>query len=78
MNMKILLKILLLLVLILWTIGGYFYVLNDEKSAKFMGFGVITLTFVLMPLFIYHRYKGKDLTKYSIKHNDPDASKIED
>ncbi|ANW94801.1 hypothetical protein AXE80_00165 [Wenyingzhuangia fucanilytica] len=76
--MKILLKILLLLVLILWAIGAYFYTLNDDKSAKFIGFGVITLTFVLMPLFIYHRYKDKDLTKYSLKHNDPDASKIED
>ncbi|MDO3693828.1 hypothetical protein QVZ41_03065 [Wenyingzhuangia sp. chi5] len=76
--MKILLKILLVLVLASWALGGYFYALNDDRSAKFMGFGVITLTFVLMPLFIYHRYKGKDLTKYSLKHNDPDASRIED
>ena len=68
----------MVLVLALWAVGGYFYALNDDRSAKFMGFGVITLTFVLMPLFIYHRYKGKDLTKYSLKHNDPDASRIED
>lgn len=76
--MKILLKILVILVLVLWGIGAYFSFINDDRSPKFIGFGVITLTFVLMPLFIYHRYKGKDLTKYSLKHNDPNASKIED
>ena len=76
--MKIILRILLGLVLILWSIGLFFYIIEDAKSPKFIGFGVLVLTLILMPLFIYHRYNGKDLTKYSLKHNDPNASKIED
>lgn len=76
--MKIVLKTLVFLVLVLWSIGGYFYATNNPSSPKYIGFGVILLALVLMPLFIYHSYKGKDLTKYSLKHNDPNASKIED
>ncbi len=76
--MKILLRILVSLVLILWAVGAVFHFIDKENSPKFIGFGVIILTLVLMPLFIYHRYNGKDLTKYSLKHNDPNASKIED
>lgn len=76
--MKTLLKILLAVVLILWSVGAFLFVTNDPKSSKFIGFGVLILTLVLMPIFIYHRYNGKDLRKYSLKHNDPNASKIED
>ena len=76
--MKILLKILLLLVAALWIVGAYFFLTNNDKSPKFIGFGVLILTLVLMPLFIYHRYNGKDLKRYSLKHNDPNASRIDD
>ncbi|NIJ44107.1 hypothetical protein FHR24_000546 [Wenyingzhuangia heitensis] len=76
--MKILLKILLAIVFVLWSVGAYLFLTDNPKSPKFIGFGVIILTLVLMPLFIYHRYNGKDLTKYSLKHNDPNASRIED
>lgn len=76
--MKIVLKVLLAVVFVLWSVGAYFHLTDNPASPKFIGFGVILLTLVLMPLFIYHRYKGKDLTKYSLKHNDPNASKIED
>lgn len=76
--MKILLKILLVLVLILWILGAFFSIKENPISPKLIGFGVVILALVLMPLFIYHRYKDKDLTKYSLKHNDPNASKIDD
>ena len=76
--MKVLLKLLVSIVLVLWSIGAVLYIMNNPISSKFIGFGVIILTIVLMPLFIYYRYKGKDLTKYSLPHNDPNASKIED
>ncbi|MGY5352394.1 hypothetical protein ACXGQW_07505 [Wenyingzhuangia sp. IMCC45533] len=75
--MKILLKILLGIVFILWILGAFFHLTDNPASPKFIGLGVIILTLVLMPLFIYHRYKDKDLSKYSLKHNDPNASKIE-
>ena len=76
--MKVLLRVLLMIVLGLWMVGAFFFLTDNDKSPKFIGFGVLILTLVLMPLFIYHRYNGKDLTKYSLKHNDPNASKIED
>ena len=76
--MKIILQTLLALVLILWSIGAILHLTDHEKSPIFIGIGVLILTLVLMPLFIYHRYNGKDLTKYSLKHNDPNASRIED
>lgn len=67
-----------MIVMGLWIVGAFFYLTNNDKSPKFIGFGVLILTLALMPLFIYHRYNGKDITKYSLKHNDPNASKIED
>jgi len=72
--MKIVLRLLLLLVL---GLIGYGYYLNlDESGAgeKFIGFGVVLFAFILMPLFIYFRYKDKDLRNYSLKDfaNPPD------
>jgi hypothetical protein len=72
--MKTVLKLLLLLALILI---GYGYYINSAASGtgeKFIGFGVLVLAFLLMPLFIYHRYKNKDIRNYSFKDftNPPD------
>jgi len=64
--MKFLLKLLLLSVFVLWGIGTYLHFTNNHNSFKFIGFGVLILTLVLMPLFIYHRYKGKDLNQYRL------------
>jgi len=77
--MKTILKLLLLLTLALI---GYGYYLNSTSSGggeKFIGFGVLIFAFLLMPLFIYHRYKNKDLRNYSFKDfaNPPDK-KTED
>lgn len=49
---------------------GYGYYFNTEKLAegeKFIGIGVLIFAFILMPLFIYHRYKNKNLRDYSFK-----------
>ncbi|MCA0932805.1 hypothetical protein LCM02_10115 [Lutimonas saemankumensis] len=65
--MKLALRILLFLTI---SLIGYGYYLNYENSGhgeKFIGIGVLILAFVLMPLFIYHRYRNKDLKNYSIK-----------
>lgn len=71
--MKIILKSLLFIVLALIVYG--FYMKNqNEAGDKFIGFGVLILSFVLMPLFIYHRYKDKNLKDYSFKdmHKEED------
>lgn len=69
--MKLLLRILLLAVLILWGIGATLDYNNHNKAQIFVGIGVLILTLILMPLFIYHRYRKKDLSQYNIaKHQD--------
>ncbi len=66
--MKILIKILLLSVICLVGIGTYLQSVKVEKGDFYVGIGVLLLAFVLLPLFVYHRYKGKDLSKYSFKN----------
>jgi len=77
--MKIILRLLLLAVL---TLIGYGYYLNLGESGtgeKFIGIGVVLFAFILMPLFIYVRYKGKDLRNYSLKDfSNPPDKKEED
>jgi len=75
--MKNVLKIILFLVL---GLVGYGLFLNSTESGtgeKFIGIGVLVFAFALMPLFIYHRYRNKDLRNYSFKDfaNPPDKKK---
>ncbi len=47
----------------------YGYYINSseyEGGEKYIGAGVFLFAFVLMPLFIYHRYKGRDLKQYRL------------
>jgi hypothetical protein len=49
---------------------AYGYYINGEnlgEGEKFIGIGVLIFAFILMPLFVYHRYKNKDLRNYSFK-----------
>ena len=66
--MKVLIKI--ILVIVIGLIGSGLYMqTNQIPGAEFyIGIGVVTLSFVLIPLFIYDGYKGKDLTRYSFKN----------
>ncbi|WP_457616807.1 hypothetical protein [Lutibacter sp.] len=49
---------------------GYFIKDSGDFSTgnTIIGIGVSIIAFVLMPLFIYHRYKNKDLSQF--KFND--------
>ncbi|CAL2081576.1 hypothetical protein [Tenacibaculum sp. 190524A05c] len=69
--MKTLLKILFVIFLI-WMITGI-YLLNTqhEKAQIVMGLGVLYMSFILMPTFIYYRYKDGKYKKYIIQ-NDKD------
>jgi hypothetical protein len=73
--MKIVLRILLILCIALIAYGYYAKTNDLESGEKFIGAGVLVLAFILMPLFIFHRYKDKDLKNYSIKDF---AKKLED
>ena len=64
--MKLLVKI-LFVVFILWMCVGV-YLLNTEhpKAQIVMGLGVLFMSFILMPVFIYHRYRDGKYKKYQI------------
>jgi len=66
--MKIVLRIVLLIVVVLIGFGVYTNKVTNTEGEKFIGIGVVILAFILMPLFIYHRYNGRDLSRYSIRN----------
>ncbi len=67
--MNLVLKIVFVIVIGLIIYGFYNNSVNVGHGEKFIGFGVLIFAFVFMPLFIYHRYKDKDLSKYRLFQN---------
>ncbi len=67
--MKLLLKILFAIFIIWMIIGIYLLNIDHPKSPIVMGLGVFFLSFLLMPLFIYYRYKDGKYKKYIIDKN---------
>lgn len=41
---------------------------TNDISEILIGFSVFLLSFLYLPLFLYHRYKGKDLSKYTFDY----------
>ena len=64
--MENLLKILFIIFLIWMTIGGYLEYTEHSKGPVVMGLGVMYLSFIFMPIFIYWRYKDGKYKKYII------------
>lgn len=67
--MNIVLKIILVGVICFVAYG--FYVNSNEagQGEKFIGIGVSVFAFILLPLFVYHRYKNKDLSRYTFQNH---------
>jgi hypothetical protein len=42
------------------------FLLDLDYSEKLIGFGVLGLFIVVFPLFIYYRWKGKDIKDYML------------
>ncbi|MCF6181556.1 hypothetical protein [Lutibacter sp.] len=64
-------KLLIILFIIILSILGYgFYLKNygGDNSELIIGIGVVLTAFILMPLFIYHRYKDKDMKNFQFKN----------
>ena len=64
--MKTILKVLFGLFVIWMIIGIYLLQTEHPKAQIVMGLGVFFLSFLLMPVFIYHRYKGGKYKKYQL------------
>ncbi|MCD6543532.1 MAG: hypothetical protein J7K34_03395 [Flavobacteriaceae bacterium] len=76
--MKLALRIIIALVFGFIIFGIYTNSASEGEGEKFIGIGVLIFAFVLMPLFIYHRYNGRDLSQYSFKNLFQPGNKIED
>ncbi|NVJ89446.1 MAG: hypothetical protein HWD82_08405 [Flavobacteriaceae bacterium] len=64
--MKLALKI-MFIIFIIWMIIGVFLINTEHEKAQIvMGLGVLYLSFLFMPLFIYFRYKDGKYKKYII------------
>ena len=62
--MKYIISAILLIVVGMLAYGFYIKKSGDANGEIIIGISVLVVAFVLMPLFIYHRYKGKDLSNF--------------
>jgi Zn-dependent protease with chaperone function len=76
--MKIALKIVLAIIIAFLIFGYYTNSQNSGEGEKFIGIGVLIFAFILMPLFVYHRYKNKTLSQYSFFPKKEDSEKEEE
>ncbi len=63
--MKYVIIFVLILTLGMLVTGFYFKNAGDSNGEIMIGLGVLMVAFVLMPLFIYHRYKNKNLSDFT-------------
>ena len=62
--MKLAIKIMFIVFVIWMIIGAYLLNTEHEKAKVVMGLGVLYLSFLFMPLFIYYRYRDGKYKKY--------------
>ncbi len=68
LTMKRLIQLIFFINLGLFVYGIYLQNFSPQSNyEKVMGFGVLLLVFILMPLFIYYRYKDKSIDDYRFK-----------
>ena len=75
--MKFVLSLVLIGVLIAMGYGFYIKENGDMTGEIVIGIAVLVLAFIWMPLFIFHRYKNKDLSdckfrKFNREEEKPD------
>jgi membrane protein YdbS with pleckstrin-like domain len=74
--MKQIIQLILFIVLAIIGYGLYLqYFTESENYQKYVGSGVLLMVFVLMPLFLYHRYKDKNIEDYRFKGFNNDTNK---
>ena len=76
--MNLLLKILFVLFLGSMVVGFYMKFTNQENADIVIGLGVLFLSFILMPIFIYHRYQQGKYKKYVIDPKSKNPFKIDE
>ncbi len=65
--MKYFIRILFFIIVILVGVGYYYKNIGDHTTGdKWVGIGILGASFILMPLFIYHRWKNKNVKDYML------------
>lgn len=73
--MRIVLNLLFWSLLVSLCYGFYHrHYLNYSEGEKWIGVTVVALSFVYLPLFLVHRWKGKKLSDYTL--SDQNIAKI--
>lgn len=64
--MRIILWICFIIMIVGFGSGFYIKIIQDnpEIGDKFIGLSVLFSVFIFMPIFLYHRWKGKDVKNY--------------
>lgn len=57
---------------------GFGYFGQSEHAEKFIGFGVLGLFLVVIPIFSYYRWKGKSMKDYLITKENLDKMREKD
>ena len=61
------LLIIMFVIFLVWMATGILLINTEHEKAQIvMGLGVLYLSFIFMPLFIFHRYKDGRYKKYII------------
>lgn len=56
---------------VITAVTGFYIKSSDPKTGDLLiGLSVAFCFFILMPLFIYHRWKGKDMKKYLLSNEN--------
>lgn len=75
--MNLFMKILGILILIAIAVGFYFRLTGDVLTGdRIIGISVLASAFILMPVFLYVRWKGKRLKDYTL--SDENMKKMRD
>ncbi|WP_372745941.1 hypothetical protein [Lutibacter sp.] len=65
--MKYILITILVLILTALTYGFYIKSNGDTFGEIIIGISVLAIAFIFMPLFIYHRYKNKNMKDFTFE-----------
>tara|TARA_R110001583_G_scaffold195462_1_gene373942 strand:+ start:1106 stop:1345 length:240 start_codon:yes stop_codon:yes gene_type:complete len=73
--MKFVINTVLIVALGMLTYGYYVKQSGDVNGEIIIGISVLIVAFVLMPLFIYHRYKNKNIKDFTFNSYRKDLEK---
>ena len=64
----------LIIIFTILSFGSIFtgFLIESKFSEKFIGFGVLGIFFIVIPLFTYHYWKGKNVKDYMITKENLD------